>query len=173
MDIWDVFLLDSDFAIERPKRYYRQGLSLLQHEHESSSVNGSHGKAKSVGGANQSENGEVGRKASIRHTFHNILHPHHKAAASVFPYAEGDQASISTGSSSSDSRPATPLLDPSTNMNPLAPMDAGNKEDHEAWHPKKDRSGEVSRHTFYVINSQLKLKVSCKNKVSVTLSARS
>lgn len=32
-EVWDVFLLDSEFKIERPKRYYRQGLGgLLGHE---------------------------------------------------------------------------------------------------------------------------------------------
>lgn len=30
MTIWDVFLLDSEFRIERPKRYYRQGFNLLR-----------------------------------------------------------------------------------------------------------------------------------------------
>ncbi|KAF5339011.1 hypothetical protein D9611_008713 [Ephemerocybe angulata] len=31
LDIWDVFLLDSEFKIERPKRYYRQGFGGLLH----------------------------------------------------------------------------------------------------------------------------------------------
>jgi phospholipase D1/2 len=29
IDIWDVFLFDSDFSIERPKRLYKKGLSLF------------------------------------------------------------------------------------------------------------------------------------------------
>ena len=29
--VWDVFLIDTEFRIERPTRYLRQGLNLLQH----------------------------------------------------------------------------------------------------------------------------------------------
>ena len=36
LEVWDVFLLDSDFKIERPKRYYRQGLGTFKLGHESS-----------------------------------------------------------------------------------------------------------------------------------------
>ena len=34
--MWDVFLIDQDFAIERPTRYYRQGLNLLHIDGEDS-----------------------------------------------------------------------------------------------------------------------------------------
>ncbi|EGO24033.1 hypothetical protein SERLADRAFT_362129 [Serpula lacrymans var. lacrymans S7.9] len=37
--IWDVFLLDSDFKIERPTRYYRKGLHLLHPEPLDKDVN--------------------------------------------------------------------------------------------------------------------------------------
>ncbi|KAG8926053.1 Phospholipase D1 [Tulasnella sp. 418] len=50
--IFDVFLLDADFAIERPKRYYRQGLNLL------------HGEGKGNEGENKDEDPDVDTIAS-------------------------------------------------------------------------------------------------------------
>ncbi|KAF9527594.1 phospholipase D [Crepidotus variabilis] len=112
--IWDVFLLDSDFRIERPKRYYRQGFGLLDR-----------GK--------------------------------HEAP--------------------------TPMLDPSTNVNPIQEdaEDRDNAKNHEGMDlsekekmirgkkgkiasAKKKISGDVSRHTFYIINSQMRLKIFAKNE---------
>ncbi|KAG2010069.1 phospholipase D, variant 2 [Coprinopsis cinerea AmutBmut pab1-1] len=49
--VWDVFLLDSDFKIERPKRYYRQGLGLLHHDSEGEDDHPPSGQAD---GGNQS-----------------------------------------------------------------------------------------------------------------------
>ncbi|ESK89222.1 spo14 [Moniliophthora roreri MCA 2997] len=103
LTVWDVFLLDSDFTIERPRRYYRQGL--------------------------------------------NLLHPdsgHHE-------------------------KPPTPMLDPSTNVNPLEGR-ADGQDDHDEAHPwadkkkKKANANEVSKHTFFVSNSQMRLKLYAKNE---------
>ncbi|WWC88903.1 uncharacterized protein L201_003818 [Kwoniella dendrophila CBS 6074] len=52
VDYYDVFLLDADFTIERPKRYYRTGLHLLSN----------HGPTKAIknktGGGNLTDNAE-------------------------------------------------------------------------------------------------------------------
>ncbi|KAH9080301.1 phospholipase D [Lactarius deliciosus] len=87
--VWDVFLLDADFKIERPKRYYRQGLNLL------------HGDST----------GED-RKAllgSIRSRLSHVLHP-------------------------------------------------------RAQNKKRRTSGDVSKHTFYIENSQMKLKLYARSE---------
>ncbi|EPQ51020.1 phospholipase D [Gloeophyllum trabeum ATCC 11539] len=113
LDVWDVFLFDPDFKIERPKRYYRAGLNLL---HASSS-----------------------------------------------------------GSSSSDmpSGRRTPVLDPSTNTDPLIEADSHDRnmndlqppaDGKEAERRKRRKNNEVSKHTFYIENSQMKLKLYARNE---------
>ncbi|KDQ62566.1 hypothetical protein JAAARDRAFT_171033 [Jaapia argillacea MUCL 33604] len=113
VDVWDVFLLDSDFKIERPKRVYRQGLNLLHGEGE--------------------DNDETSRARSV-------------------------------------------MLDPSTNTDPLAGENHADWETRESWDEdrkgkgkgkdsdKKKSSGEVSKHTFYIENSQMRLKLFARNE---------
>ncbi|KAH9028647.1 phospholipase D [Lactarius hengduanensis] len=172
--VWDVFLLDADFKIERPKRYYRQGLNLL------------HGDSTGEGGAtmpdsaspNTGRSGDstcTDRKAllgSIRSRLSHVLHPRsdsrhagtsdapgHGCERHVREDTEGD-------SLDPDSRPPTPMLDPSTNTNPL------NEDATHAPHPpqggaqnkKRRASGDVSKHTFYIENSQMKLKLYARSE---------
>jgi phospholipase D1/2 len=82
--------------------------------------------------------------------------------------------SVSSGSSrsSSSSQPSmapTPMLDPSTNANPLEPPDGMNdkrsRAGEEEKKKKKKRTGDVSKHTFYVENSQMRLKLFARNEV--------
>ncbi|EJC97886.1 phospholipase D [Fomitiporia mediterranea MF3/22] len=114
VNIWDVFMLDPDFKIERPKRYYRQGLNMLQHTH---------------------------------------------------------------GSESGSDSPGTPMADPSTNVDPMQ----GDEHEYEHGDDQqpdvaeaekqlqqrrskgKKRTKDVSRHTFFVSNSQMRLKLFAKN----------
>lgn len=78
---------------------------------------------------------------------------------------------ISSGSSAVSSRPATPMLDPSTHVNPL--KSSGVAEGRETQgetneqdkRKKKKRSDDVSKHTFYVENSQMRLKLFARNEV--------
>lgn len=58
-------------------------------------------------------------------------------------------------------RARTPILDPSTNVNPLLGPD-----EHQDYPepPKKRSPNEVSKHTFYIENAQMKLKVTAKNQ---------
>ncbi|KNZ80910.1 hypothetical protein J132_03610 [Termitomyces sp. J132] len=102
LTIWDVFLLDPEFEIERPKRYYRQGLNLLHIEGPSSSHK-----------------------------------PTDKSVASQAPPA---------------------MLDPSTNVNPLV------SKNDEQLPEGRDHSEDVSKHTFYVTNAQMRLKLFARNE---------
>lgn len=72
------------------------------------------------------------------------------------------------------SRPPTPMLDPSTNTNPMRegdPDEDGENKDHEGIKTKKAKqtakkvSGDVSKHTFYIVNSQMRLKLFARNEV--------
>jgi phospholipase D1/2 len=63
-----------------------------------------------------------------------------------------------------------PMLDPSTNANPLSPG-AEEADADRHWHPdekekrKKKRVEDVSKHTFYIVNSQMRLKLFARNQV--------
>jgi phospholipase D1/2 len=80
--------------------------------------------------------------------------------------------SASSVVSSALSRDPTPMLDPSTNKNPLQ-LD-GYEEHGEDKHTIQTKDApvprDVSKHTFYVLNSQTRLKVSAKNEVCNALS---
>lgn len=60
------------------------------------------------------------------------------------------------------------MLDPSTNTNPLEPptgMSDKRSRAGEEEKRKKKRTGDVSKHTFYVENSQMRLKLFARNEV--------
>lgn len=62
------------------------------------------------------------------------------------------------------------MLDPSTNTNPLDhPDEMSDQRAHAGDDPlkkkKKKRSGDVSKHTFYIENSQMRLKLFARNEV--------
>lgn len=82
-------------------------------------------------------------------------------------------SSVSSASSSEDegtalARQITPMLDPSTNTNPLLGAD-----DRGGDAKKKKKSGDVSKHTFYIENSQMRLKCYAKNEVCPTVELNS
>ena len=158
-------MLDSDFRIERPKRYYRQGLSFLHpdmiahHEHDTH-PNDYDGDQKSIMG---SIKGKLSKALNFRRSEDSRPNPEgmpHIPRASSVP---------GSSSSSISSRAPTPLLDPSTNANPLSGPNEHHdvSEDGEKWENKKkgrtDR--EVSKHTFYISNSQMRLKLIARNEV--------
>jgi phospholipase D1/2 len=84
-----------------------------------------------------------------------------------------DHAARSSSSSldTTPTRPPTPMLDPSTNANPLLPSDENpgddpvNNPDAKSLKQKKKRTNDVSKHTFYVENSQTRLKLVARNEV--------
>ena len=92
--------------------------------------------------------------------------------------SQDTRASTASSSSGSEvsSRPLTPMLDPSTHTNPLDPSshtreNGRGNDDHDHDHGdsaegarKRKESKDVSKHVFYVVNSQTRLKLTAKNE---------
>ncbi|KAI0040774.1 phospholipase D, partial [Auriscalpium vulgare] len=163
--VWDVFLLDPDFKIERPMRYYRQGLNLLQVPERHSSES----KRAASEGAMTERSSVFG---SIRSKFSKVLHSRHstngdaaRESTSTRPRSDSVTSEGSSSSSSTRSGAQTPMLDPSTNTNPL--MDEpqrGQKHSDDSEKKKKKKASEVSKHTFYIENSQMRLKLFARSE---------
>ena len=208
--VWDVFLLDSDFKIERPKRYYRQGLGNLLHPEKLDEMVHSQrseqaGDSHSPNAQHLSVNQDPERRSvisSIRTHVSKIFsndpsnvsstpasNDHRHASTSSSPHrasssngagpsaydATSDSADDEMSSNASSTRPSTPMLDPSTNANPLVHADgtkingragAGKDKAGDSAHHLKKLEGDMSKHTFYVVNSQMRLKLIAKNEVS-------
>ncbi|KAF8208791.1 hypothetical protein K438DRAFT_1667027 [Mycena galopus ATCC 62051] len=165
--IWDVFLLDADFDIERPKRYYRQGLKLLHPD--TTKEDQGHGVPSNIHLQPSGDHDTRSMIGSIRSSFSKLLHRNRRNANGTA--REDDRSSTSSGSSASSvvSEAPAPMLDPSTNVNPLSQSpDEADAERH--WHPdekekrKKKRVEDVSKHTFYIVNSQMRLKLFARNQ---------
>ncbi|KAI0081599.1 phospholipase D [Panus rudis PR-1116 ss-1] len=201
LTVFDVFLIDQDFKIERPTRYYRQGLNLLtlqdgvehHHEHHSSSHPRSSQDNKSYAGSTfGSIKHSITKALHLKHHnhSHHSHHAHNNAGGPSNSHpregtsnthlsppsqrrpqqhrGNSDEESSGSDSDSSDdgqsSRPLTPMLDPSTNTNPLD--DHTEKPDMQGGQDgkKKKRGGDVSKHVFYIENSQMRLKLFAKNE---------
>ncbi|KAJ7288468.1 phospholipase D [Mycena rebaudengoi] len=163
--VWDVFLLDADFDIERPKRYYRQGLKLLHPDTEADDNQNPNQLLKPSGARDHDTRSMMG---SIRSSFSKMLHPH-SSRRSGNGTAIHDDSSSSSGSSASSvvSQQPPAMLDPSTNPNPLSETtEQPDAERH--WHPdekkKKKKVEDVSKHRFYIVNSQMRLKLFARNQ---------
>jgi phospholipase D1/2 len=94
------------------------------------------------------------------------------SSGSISSELSDDDETIST-SSRVQSRPATPMLDPSTNANPLlGENEEGMGKDGPEKTKESDKEkrfkkleGDVSKHIFYIVNSQMRLKLIAKNEV--------
>jgi phospholipase D1/2 len=114
---------------------------------------------------------------TIRRSVSKVFHPHRGRSASVNGDARtsgtgrnrSNSASSNSSSSSTEnegehgSGPA--MLDPSINVNPLVDKEQGIKVGH-GHGGKEKKTGDVSKHTFYIENSQTRLKLYAKNEVS-------
>ncbi|KAK7048243.1 NUC071 domain-containing protein [Favolaschia claudopus] len=164
LEIWDVFLLDADFDIERPKRYYRQLLhpeSTVDDETADQTANGSLHPPNDNDGKSM-----IG---SIRSSFSKLIHPHRKLANGTTRGDDRSSTSSGTSASSVASQQPPPMLDPSTHVNPLSEAEEAEADRH--WHPdekekrkKKRGAQDVSKHTFYIVNSQMRLKLFARNQ---------
>nr|GAT50596.1 phospholipase D [Mycena chlorophos] len=161
LSVWDVFLLDADFDIERPKRYYRQGLKLLQggsDDEREEPHQDTEGHLKPPG----TDHDARSVMGSIRSSISRLVHPKRHRNPTV-----DDASSISSASSNSSISSQPAMLDPSTNPNPLADEPEQNNVERN-WHPsekrKKKNTGDESKHTFYIVNSQLRLKLFARNE---------
>lgn len=164
LDVWDVFLLDANFAIERPKRYYRQGLNLLHSDTSNEAVTASnraqHGLRVTRDGDHGSLIGSI--KSKVSKIFY--VDSHQRETSANDAHAGGDE-NVSS-SSSMVSEPAPPMLDPSTNVNCLV-EDPALLSESELANAKKEKEGsaDVSKHTFYIVNAQMRLKLFARNEV--------
>jgi phospholipase D1/2 len=169
--VWDVFLLDSDFKIERPKRYYRQGLNLLHPDTHADDVDNMTLNVP-VNDDNRSTMGTIGRRLSnLLRVGHHSRHENIGNGVSGTAHHESPHMSSNSLPFSAASRPPTPMLDPSTNINPLLSAEKGTNEPSDPMpilgenDKKKSQSGDVSKHTFYIENAQMRLKLFAHNEV--------
>jgi phospholipase D1/2 len=161
LNIWDVFLIDSDFRIEQPKRYYRQGLNLL-HSGDANGVMPDKPQNKLRITQTCDSLSLMGTiKSKVSKVFH--IDGHRRAATTNDANDSGDGCNSS--SSSIAYEPPPPMLDPSTNANPLSGDPEHPSTSSTTNDKKQKRSLDVSKHTFYIVNSQMRLKLSARNEV--------
>ena len=106
--------------------------------------------------------------SSVRTRVSKILHL--DPLSNVHHENEDDARSDSAASVASDlsalSRVPSAMLDPSTNKDPFKLQRGVSDEHGEDKNPtQKKVPNDVSKHTFYVLNSQMRLKISAKNEV--------
>lgn len=117
---------------------------------------------------------------TIRSKVSKVLHighsDRHDLTTSEVAPSHSRISSISSASSNSSLEPSaapTPMLDPSTNANPLELPDDMNRRRTQAGEEeqkkKKKRAGDVSKHTFYIENSQMRLKLFARNEASICI----
>ncbi|PFH53919.1 hypothetical protein AMATHDRAFT_72945 [Amanita thiersii Skay4041] len=156
--IWDVFLIDSDFSIERPKRYYRQGLNLL-HVDSDSGADKDHGRSDPEG---KSLLGSIRVRVSSAFS--------RPRSESDTTHGRPSQNNARSSPSVSSLHEVPPMLDPSTHANPLAAKPEPEHSEQNSKPGIKSQNGkqvserDVSKHTFYIINSQMKLKLYARNE---------
>lgn len=181
-------MFDPDFRIEQPKRYYRQGLNNILYnapamiEHPISSLNKHQGSEiptsrqqhlspQPNGDRGDSDNhsllGSV--KSRISRVFHLKTERSHEGMQSSDHRAKSQRehnVDHPVDPTSMPPRSWTPMLDPSTNPNPLSVpenLQSPNADGQAVGEGKNNE--EVSKHTFYIVNSQTKLKLFARNEV--------
>ena len=181
-------MLDTDFKIERPKRVYRQGFSLLHHgpaedRREGSSCDAAADIPITVAGDSSDQGGTL---RSIKFGLSRLFHPdrtRHIASTHSLPTPMQSHARSNSGSSSSfamsvdsedEEGPTTLMVDPSTNVDPLRGETASQDEMNPTLNKdgirqesskNKKRVKDVSMHTFFIENSQMRLKLFARNTV--------
>ncbi|KZT27381.1 phospholipase D [Neolentinus lepideus HHB14362 ss-1] len=193
LEVWDVFCFDPDFKIERPKRYYRQGLNFLHGGTDDDDAISFGGVKDKLQHGQDNHDDRTSLLGTIKSRMSRALHiedyhrrhhttgeghendkGHQRRRTASVPNGRPRSGSRSSGSSSSSiSRPQTPMLDPSTNTNPLIDPDSHDRnvndlrppaDSKEAEKRKKRKDNEVSKHTFYIENSQIRLKLYARNE---------
>ncbi|KAJ1309919.1 hypothetical protein OPQ81_006678 [Rhizoctonia solani] len=179
LQIFDVFLLDSDFAIERPVRYYRQGLSFLHGalDNDDDAAEKKHSHTREIEPSHS-----TGR--AIKRTFQSIGHTTGRNASGVGGSRDGSQPNVgASGSKGHARRRSSTGTRPQDNSLP-APNVAGTITSSESSSDEEDPAvaanqgidnnkkkkknkanlADVSQHTFYIQNSQNRLKLVAKNE---------
>lgn len=201
LNVWDVFLLDPDFKIERPKRYYRQGLNIFHAKRVKEEVGSRVPRISSNTESNvKEEQDEFERRDNhtmkqkfdrMSKTLHRMHWPGTRRGTTTSPSSpsasvragpsrrESDGTELSralsnssTGSQSDHER----VVDPSTNMDALRePTRAEQRNPEDAPEgaegkqaAKNHANKDVSKHTFFITNSQMRLKCFAKSEVCTT-----
>ncbi|KAH9949881.1 phospholipase D [Amylocystis lapponica] len=183
LTVWDVFLIDSDFKIERPTRYYRQGLNVFHQFEDDEQEGNADALEKDKAEPDAQSHHTRSAVGSLRSHLSKAFHVGHQRHSSDVPQSHNGHAGTSSRPRHStvsplssnpsspvlSSRPLTPMLDPSTNTNPLLGPEEANEQPHnpvdESERKKKRRrQQEVSKHTFYIENSQMRLKLFARNE---------
>lgn len=174
----------------RPIRYYRKGLHLLRPEpadrefhtsermHEVTLPQDTEVDCASV------MDSITGRITRIFNRFQrstpNVDNVENQENQSPPRPRHGRHNTASSGSSVASNLSPAPMLDPSTNVKPLQisqPRRSGQVEEQNQQNGqtlseseqrrRKKRSHDVSKHTFYVENSQMRLKLFARNEASI------
>ncbi|KAG6337311.1 hypothetical protein ID866_1773 [Astraeus odoratus] len=178
--VWDVFLLDSDFRIIQPIRYYRKGLHLLRPEAADREFRGT---SRTEGNPRVAEREvdclsvvdafrtKLSRIFCFGHRSTPNINIEHMERPSSSRPSHRRQDTASSGSSVPSEHVQSPplIVDPSTNRDPLG-VDGDDREQDPTTQleterrKRKKRPQDVSKHTFYIQNSQMKLKLSARNE---------
>ncbi|KAG9102619.1 Phospholipase D1 [Ceratobasidium sp. 370] len=180
LQIFDVFLLDSDFTIERPIRYYRQGLSFLHGalDNDDAEVEKKYTHTREI-------EPQMSKRQTIKDTFRSIGHSAGRSAVTSEKDKSSSQPSgdanvrARRGSlgASGTVRPRDGLPEPdlagvisssessSDEEDPAAAANQTEKDKKKKGKAKnKANLTDVSQHTFYIQNSQTRLKLVAKNE---------
>lgn len=213
--VYDVFLLDSDFKIERPKRYYRQGFHILQHsstvDQDSKGMWVKPSRHDAASKRGNDDDDDVGTLRKVKAKMSRALHfrvgsiskswkdsdrhsttvasigrgrGHERIASNVTRSRSSSSSSSSSGSSIESERTGRGVVDPSTNVDPMQSEDEHSvhtdatdqpsiEKEEKQQRARKSRKAkgrkkvkDVSKHTFFISNSQMRLKLFAKNVVS-------
>ena len=177
----DVFLLDSDFKIVRPIRYYRKGLHLLRPEpadREFHTTERVHEVALPQDIDCASAMGSITSKITGALHIGRQSTPNAKNRENKPPRPEHVRHdSASSGSSFPSNFSPSAMLDPSTHIRPFPPCQPQQRGQEQSQQQnqtstengqrkRRKRAQDVSKHTFYVENSQMRLKLFARNEVS-------
>ncbi|KAI6132273.1 phospholipase D [Pisolithus croceorrhizus] len=175
--VWDVFLLDRDFHIIQPVPYYRKGLYLLRRESSDDKTHGDRHTREDVRIVSEHEADGFPWLESCKNKLSRVLCFGHRSSPNLIdesmekPSSNGpssdrwDDSGLLIGSVVPSSV-RSPIVDPSTNQDPLV----ADTDDRDAQLPisekerRQKRPQDVSRHTFDVRNSQMKLKLIARNE---------
>ncbi|KZT60114.1 phospholipase D [Calocera cornea HHB12733] len=156
-DIYDVFLFDTDFVIERPKRVYRQGLNFLHLSRQHSELDD---EEEAVGDHRHtdadSDETDLPKTGPQRKLFSKLLKLHQNGKDEKQDGVSSEKEHQNGGRDHDPQGVQEDLtVDPSIQKDPRTITEKDNK--------KRGRSN-VSQHTFYIQNSQRRLKLIARNE---------
>ncbi|EJT98705.1 phospholipase D [Dacryopinax primogenitus] len=154
IDIYDVFLFDADFTIERPKRVYRQGLSFLhltrQSSHFEDELEDSDAHRHTDG---ESDETDLPQTRPRRKLFAKLLKSHGNGKE---PHKDG--------ASNGEEHPAESTNHHHLDVHDDLTLDPSMKKDPRMVTQQEKKKKAVSQHTFYLQNTQRRLKVVARNE---------